>query len=184
MKSTIRKSPYASTDYSQNNQANVRSQAVFLFSHTIIRGKIMRLLRFFKKRSVSLQDLQSYLTSFRVLNRSYKGVQFVKINQILGSEGRIKDFDKFFNPIHERTRSRWVNIARIRMSGSELPPVELIQVGEIYFVRDGHHRISVARAIGEDFIDAEVIEWDVLPNAKVKPTSTFLHNASAAEQSI
>jgi hypothetical protein len=66
MKSTIRKSPYASpyasTDNSQNNQANVRSQAVFLFSHTIIRGKIMRLLRFFEKRSANLQDLQSYLT--------------------------------------------------------------------------------------------------------------------------
>jgi len=184
MKSTIRKSPYASTDYSQNNQANVRSQAVFLFSHTIIRGKIMRLLRFFKKRSVSLQDLQSYLTSFRVLNRSYKGIQYVKINQILGSEGRIKDFDKFFNPIHERTRNRWVNIARLRLSGSGLPPVELIKVGEIFFVRDGHHRISVAKALGEDFIDAEVIEWDMLPNAKKERTSTLLQNASTVEQYI
>ena len=58
MKSTIRKSPYASTDNSQNNQANVRSQSVFLFSHTIIRGKIMRLLRFFKKRSANLQQLE------------------------------------------------------------------------------------------------------------------------------
>jgi hypothetical protein len=184
MSSTIRKSPYASTDYMLDNQADVRSQSVFLFSHTIIRGKIMRLLRTFKKRSASLQNLQSYLTSFRVLNRSYKGVQFVKINQILGSEGRIEDFDIYFNPIHERTRNRWVNIARIRLSGSELPPVELIQVGEIFFVRDGHHRISVAKALREDFIDAEVIEWDVLPYDKKKRTSASLQNTSVVEQYI
>jgi hypothetical protein len=41
-----------------------------------------------------------------------------------------------------------------------LPPVELIQVGDVYFVRDGHHRISVARMMGQDSIDAEVTVWE------------------------
>ena len=48
-------------------------------------------------------------------------------------------------------------MAQAKLDGTVLPPVELIQVGDIYFVRDGHHRISVARALGEEYIDAEII---------------------------
>jgi hypothetical protein len=46
--------------------------------------------------------------------------------------------------------------------GRELPPVELVQIGDFYFVRDGHHRISVARAMGQEHIEAEVTVWDVV----------------------
>jgi hypothetical protein len=49
-----------------------------------------------------------------------------------------------------------LNIAKLRLEGRPLPPVELIQVGDSYFVRDGHHRISVARAFGQTAIDAQV----------------------------
>jgi hypothetical protein len=56
-----------------------------------------------------------------------------------------------------------LNVARARLAGRELPPVELIQIGEAFFVRDGHHRISVARALGEKYMDAEVTKWEVQP---------------------
>jgi hypothetical protein len=105
-----------------------------------------------------LIDLQSFKTSHQPLNRHYLGVQSVPIERIQGSEGRIEDFDNAFNPVHERSRSRWLSVASVRLAGAELPPVELIQVGDIYFVRDGHHRISVAKALGERFIDAEVTQ--------------------------
>jgi hypothetical protein len=89
------------------------------------------------------------------------GIQTVPIDQIRGSEGRVRDFDRNFNPLEDRTRERWMGIASARMRGKRLPAVILIQIGDLYFVRDGHHRISVARALGDTSIEAKVIVWQV-----------------------
>ncbi len=89
----------------------------------------------------------------------YAGIQAVSIAQIHGSEGRCSDFDADFRPLAEHDRGRWLRIARARLQGAELPPVDLIRVRDGYFVRDGHHRISVAHAFGEEYIEAEVTEW-------------------------
>jgi len=174
MKSNISKSQLASSDYFRNNQSENMNHAVNLFIYSIIRGKLISVINLLRKKFANLLDLQTYLKDFQVTNRIYAGIQSIKISQIHGSEGRVGDFDYFFNPIQEHTRSRWLNIAKIKLFGSELPPVELIQVGENYFVRDGHHRISVSKALGEDFIDAEVTKWDVEP---ADPSKHFLYNA-------
>jgi hypothetical protein len=87
----------------------------------------------------------------------YVGLRTVPIHSIRGSESRCQDFDADFCPLQTRTRERWLSVATARIKGLTLPPVELIQVGTEYFVRDGHHRISVARALGEQNIEAEVI---------------------------
>jgi hypothetical protein len=89
------------------------------------------------------------------------GTRSVPIRQIRGSEGRSRYFDCDFNPLYDQARGRWLNIARARQQGKNLPPVVLVQVGDIYFVRDGHHRISVARALGQLYIEARVTEWQV-----------------------
>jgi hypothetical protein len=91
----------------------------------------------------------------------YAGLQPVPIGHIRGSEGRSGDFDAEFRPLKAHSRWRWVNMAAAKMRGVALPPVELIQVGDVYFVRDGHHRISVARDFGQEQIDAEVTVWDL-----------------------
>lgn len=64
------------------------------------------------------------------------------------SEDRSGDFDRSFNPLETHTKSLWLSIAAARLNGIAMPAVELIMVGEIYAVRDGHHRISVAKALG------------------------------------
>ena len=69
------------------------------------------------------------------------------------------DFDAQFRPTQTHSQGRWLSVATARLQGVPLPPVELIQVGDTYFVRDGHHRVSVARALGELDIDAEVRVW-------------------------
>lgn len=92
--------------------------------------------------------------------RRHGGVQLVPIAKICGSEGRSQDFDANFCPRKLHNRERWVNIARARREDVVLPLVELIQIGESYFVRDGHHRISVAKAQGQLEIEAEVTRWD------------------------
>jgi hypothetical protein len=73
----------------------------------------------------------------------------VSSDQIYGSESRVQDFNADINPLQDYTMGRWLSIATAMHRGLELPPVILIQIGELYFVRDGHHRISVARAQGQ-----------------------------------
>jgi hypothetical protein len=92
----------------------------------------------------------------------YAGTQTVSIRQIRGSEGRSEDFDAEFAPLTSHSQWRWLKVASARLQDVPLPPVELIQVGQVYYVRDGHHRISVARAWGQESIEAEVTVWDVV----------------------
>jgi hypothetical protein len=92
-------------------------------------------------------------------DQSYGGQRVVAIAEIQGSESRAKDFDRDFNPLRGTTLERWVNIFKARAQGKEMPPVELVRYGDNYYVRDGHHRISVARARGEAYIDAHVTLW-------------------------
>jgi hypothetical protein len=98
-----------------------------------------------------------------VIGRYSAGSQTVALKQIKGSvsTGREQDYDLDFYPLQEHDRERWKNVAVVWQAGLSLPPVELIQVGELYFVRDGHHRVSVARALGQSYIDAVVTVWQV-----------------------
>ena len=64
-----------------------------------------------------------------------------------------------------------MSIARACYLGQVLPPIELIRLGDTYYVRDGHHRVSVARALGQDEIDAQVIVWDVAPAPSTTDTN-------------
>jgi hypothetical protein len=88
-------------------------------------------------------------------------MQAVPICQIRGSQGRCHDFDRNFYPLQDHLKSRWLRVAMAWQLGLALPPVELIQVGDVYFVRDGHHRISVAKALGQLEINAEVRVWHI-----------------------
>jgi hypothetical protein len=77
------------------------------------------------------------------------------------SEFRSEDFDADFRPLQKRTRGRWLSIATAWLMRVAMPPVELIQVRDVYYVRDGHRRISVARAMGQEYIEAGVIVWEM-----------------------
>jgi hypothetical protein len=87
-----------------------------------------------------------------------RGLQVVPLDAIVGTVDRAADFDRGFRPTTTRLRSRWERIAAAQRRGEPLPPVSLYQVGELYFVRDGHHRVSVAKSLGRMDIDAYVTE--------------------------
>lgn len=89
--------------------------------------------------------------------RAVSGVQNIALDQIIGSEGRSRDFDDQFWPLTSHSRERWLRIAVAIGISEPLPPVQLVQTADGYIVRDGHHRISVARAFGQGVIEAEVI---------------------------
>ena len=102
---------------------------------------------------ISLNDIKEML---RPDNEVYVGMKTVPVDKIIGSEGRYNDFDNMFFPKHSHLKNRWLNIDRAYMQGVILPAVTLYEVGGVYFVRDGNHRVSVAKARGVEFIDAEV----------------------------
>jgi hypothetical protein len=87
-----------------------------------------------------------------------RGLQVVPLDAIVGTVDRAVDFDRGFRPTSARLRSRWERIAAAQRRGEALPPISLYQVGDLFFVRDGHHRVSVAKSLGRDDIDAYVTE--------------------------
>ena len=86
------------------------------------------------------------------------GLKVVPLELIVGSVDRPRDFDRHFRPTSGRVRSRWEQIAAAVRRGEAMPPIDVLRIGEIYFVRDGHHRVSVAQAMGWKDIDAYVTD--------------------------
>jgi hypothetical protein len=113
----------------------------------------------------TLRRRPNWLLSFGEVQRAlpieaqhYRGIQQVPVSQIVGSVDRYHDFDRRFLPTQTRTRPRWESVDVAALTDIVLPPVQLYKVGDVYFVKDGNHRISVAKEKGADFVDAEVIE--------------------------
>jgi hypothetical protein len=87
----------------------------------------------------------------------YRGVQTVRLADIIGTENRSREFDSEFYPLAEHIEQRWLSVAIARLKQVTLPPVILIRAADGYYVRDGHHRLSVARLLGQMDIEAEVL---------------------------
>ena len=109
----------------------------------------------------------------------HRGMRTVSVGQIGGSAGRCSDFDRNFMPARASVKERWKRIDRAFHRGEALPPVSLYEVGGLYFVLDGHHRVSVARYHGVEWIDADVTEFRVLVRGKEEPPDPASVAASA-----
>ena len=132
----------------------VRLAAVKSFEQAYNRGRRGQLLAKIFGKHNHLQTLDAQPISSR---RSTSHIVTVPIRKIKGSLGRSEDFDANFNPLKERSRSRWVSILTAIRSSAPMPPVELVQVGDTYYVQDGHHRISVARSLDQEAIEARIV---------------------------
>jgi hypothetical protein len=131
---------------------HLSNEAASLFSSARTAGRLRQLWAAISRRPNALHSLETTQGK----GGHYAGLKQVAIDDIRGSEGRQADFDDRFNPLSDRTSQRWQSVAGAIYSGIKLPPVELIQVGKNYYVRDGHHRVSVTRAMGEREIEARV----------------------------
>lgn len=92
------------------------------------------------------------------VSERYVGVEPIQVASIVGSVGKTGDFDRRFRPRSNRIRERWQRIDQAQRQGRSMPPVDVYRVGDLHFVRDGHHRVSVANALGLDLIDASVTD--------------------------
>jgi hypothetical protein len=116
--------------------------------------RILSLLKTQRDEMLSLGDVRSLL---RPDSETYRGMRTVALDKIVGSEGRYKDFNRAFLPRHDKMMRRWIHVDLAHYQNITLPPIKLFEIGGVYFVRDGNHRVSVAKAQGAEFIDAEVI---------------------------
>jgi hypothetical protein len=148
--------------FATQHLSNIQSQQTATITKAIERyhklNRQARLAAVWAKLTHRATELGS-LPAKRAGEQHYAGNQVVAISQIRGSEGRTADFDQDFRPLRETTLERWVSIFKARTQGQDLPPVDLVRVGDTFYVRDGHHRISVARALGQRYIDATVTVW-------------------------
>jgi hypothetical protein len=88
----------------------------------------------------------------------YVGLETVPLDSIVGSVDRTRDFDRSFRPTSRRTRKRWERMATAARRGEAFPPIDVYRIGDVHFVKDGHHRVSIARAQGLPDIDAYVTD--------------------------
>jgi hypothetical protein len=135
--------------------------AVALYDRAHTASRLYGLWSLLIRRDDQLLELSQVEASCTIHARCYAGIETVPLRQIRGSACRSHDFDNLFRPRRSHNKSRWLTIAVARRMGAILPPVELVRVGDVYFVQDGHHRISVARALGQACIEAEVVDWQV-----------------------
>jgi hypothetical protein len=117
--------------------------------------QVMAALSGHSRRLLAYEEVREQL---RLGGLVYRGVKAVPLDKVIGSLNRYRDFDRFFAPLQSHTQDRWQKINRAWYEEANLPPVLLYKVGEVYFVVDGNHRVSVARSKGQVYIDAEVRE--------------------------
>ena len=126
--------------------AKARNKAFF--------NEIQHLLSPEEASLISLNDVKQLI---RPINETYLGMKVIPIDKIIGSEGRYKDFDNNFFPKSSHLRNRWEHVDEAAIKEINLPPIKVYEIAGLYFVRDGNHRVSVAKARGTEFIDAEVV---------------------------
>jgi hypothetical protein len=127
------------------------------FGRLRTRETITRILSLLKARQDEMLSLGDVRSLLRPDSETYKGMRTIAIDRIVGSEGRYKDFNRAFLPRHDKLMRRWMNVDMAHYQDVQLPPIKVFEIGGAYFVRDGNHRVSVAKAKGAEFIDAEVI---------------------------
>jgi hypothetical protein len=121
-------------------------------------------------RLLSFDDVRREVVAY---NRLYRGRRVVEVDEIVGSVGRWRDFDRSFLPARASMGERWKRIDRAFQRGEDFPPVELYEIDEAYFVVDGHHRVSVARYHDVPTVEAAVVEFNpMLPGASVLPMTS------------
>ena len=148
----------------------IRQQALDDFHRAKSSARMQGLFSKLSWKNPDLLSLYEVTSIIKPKKETYLGMQTIEVDKIIGSENRYRDFSAAFLPKHEMLRGRWTSVDQARLSDVVLPPISVFSLGGYYFVRDGNHRVSVARSQGAEFIDAEVVELD--SEIKLEPGMT------------
>jgi hypothetical protein len=146
-------------DDNTSKRATKEHQLDIDFDSALYKAFKEELKGFLFRKSRSLLPFDQVKDKLEISFTRNLGLQAVPIDNIVGSESRYRSFTRQFLPLQEDLRDRWKKVNQARYSKKELPPVELYKVCNAYFVKDGHHRVSVARTKGTKYIEAQVYEY-------------------------
>ncbi|MBX3082684.1 MAG: hypothetical protein KF716_13685 [Anaerolineae bacterium] len=111
------------------------------------------------RKNIDLLRFEEVKQRLRLRDERYLGLQEIPVEKIVGSVGRYKDFTRSFLPRTNSVRSRWQRLDAMARGAEGFPPIEAYKVGDVYFVVDGNHRVSVARQLGMATLEAFVTEF-------------------------
>ncbi len=143
------------------NQGRIGQLAQADFERAHRRAFLSDIFAMLKREPNWLLSFEEVKQKLPIKGQYYRGLQQVLLEQIVGSVDRYHDFNRAFLPKQTHTRPRWESVDRATLADIVLPPVQLYKVDEVYFVKDGNHRVSVAKEKGAIYIDAEVIEMPI-----------------------
>jgi nucleotide-binding universal stress UspA family protein len=132
--------------------------AVGDFKRARERAALQEILARLTGKSTELLSYEDVRHKLRARGVASRGLRDIPLDAIVGSVGRYHDFTRNFLPKQDSDQDRWARVHLATHDLAGLPPIELYQIGEAYFVHDGHHRVSVARQLGAKEIQAYVTE--------------------------
>ncbi|MBI5081771.1 MAG: universal stress protein [Chloroflexi bacterium] len=130
------------------------------FRHARREAAIQGIVARFTGKSTELLSYEEVSQKLKAVGSADRGLKEILIEKIIGSVGRYTDFTRSFLPRHDSDESRWAHVmsAMTNVRAQGLPPIEVYQLGDVYFVKDGHHRVSIAKQLGVNSIEAYVTE--------------------------
>jgi hypothetical protein len=134
------------------------------FSRAYRKGFWRSILSWLRKSDNDLLPFDEVIKRVPLKGQSYQGLKQIETDQIIGSVSRFTEFDRAFLPRQTHTRERWESIDQAYYKDVILPPIDVYQIGEVYFVKDGNHRVSVARERGQLYMDAFVVKISIPGN--------------------
>jgi len=139
---------------SEQHKADARER----FQRSVVRAQLGDLMGMVSGHQTDLLSFDEVAKRLKARQQIEMGTQMVRLDRIVGSVGRYRDFTRTFLPRTRASEDRWTRLDAAMNALESFPPVELFKIGEVYFVRDGNHRVSVARANGASHIEAYVTE--------------------------
>jgi len=151
-------------------QADVENDFLRARRHQVL-ARLAHRLRHQPGDSDRLLPLDEVTGALGMRGERYMGLQTIRLDTIVGTVDSRREFDRHFRPTSNRVRERWEQLALAERRGAAIPPIEVYRAGGLHFVSDGHHRVSIAAATGQQTIDAYVTEilTTVPPNRTTRP---------------
>jgi len=142
-------------NYSRNDE---RSSAINDFYRARNQATLQEIIARFSGKSTELLSYEEVRRQLHAQKGVNRGLQDISLNAIVGSVGRYTDFTRDFLPRQDTSKDRWAQVKLAIQDLQGLPPIDVYQLGDVYFVIDGNHRVSVARNLGATHIQADVTE--------------------------
>ena len=145
------------------------------------RAELERILASLTRKSANLLPFEEVRRKVRGIQGNRRVLKDVPLDSIVGSVGRYDDFTRDFLPLRDNDKERWAKVEQLAKGETGLPPVELFQIGDVYFVNDGNHRVSVARQNGHSHIEAYVtpVHTRVPLSPEIQPDDLILKSELA-----